>query len=187
MKYQEMTKEQLVQKLLKMEEEISALKKSESDFKNLRENLLRLGDIGKMLASDTEKNTEVVLDKEKTILIVDDNDTFREYVITILDIHGLNIIEAEDGEDAIEKCKQYEGPIDMLLTDVVMPGMNGKELSEKIRKLYPDIKILFMSGYSEDILVHPDVYDILNSEVNFLQKPFTSKDLIKKINMELNK
>lgn len=114
----------------------------------------------------------------KTILVVEDRYEVREFINKMLTDKGYNILCAEDGKDALEKISKYKGEVDLLLTDVVMPHMSGKTLSEKIKKQYPEIKIIFMSGYTDDAIVY---HGVLEDGANFLQKPFTISNLLQKI------
>jgi FixJ family two-component response regulator len=94
------------------------------------------------------------------------------------------VLSAQSPTDALALCEKYGDTIDLLVTDVVMPGMNGKELKERIEVKYPGIKVLFMSGYPADIVAHRGV---LEEGVEFLQKPFTQILLAKKIREVLNR
>jgi CheY-like chemotaxis protein len=80
--------------------------------------------------------------------------------------------------DALEFCTRHEGPIHLLLTDVIMPQMNGRELGERVRTLCPDIRILYMSGYTDDAVV---LHGVLAEGMAFLQKPFTAEVLARKV------
>ncbi|MBI5605826.1 MAG: PAS domain S-box protein, partial [Deltaproteobacteria bacterium] len=112
------------------------------------------------------------------ILVVEDDNLVRDLVRKILTMHGHLVLEAQNGEEAIRLCQDYEGRIDLLTTDVVMPGMNGPELSRRVLALRPEMKVLFMSGYSDNLFPQ---YGILYSGKNFIQKPFAPNDLINKI------
>ena len=96
----------------------------------------------------------------------------------ILETHGYKVIEAQNGEDALQLTNRHSGDIHLLLTDVIMPGMNGKILSEHLRLLRPDIKILFMSGYSADMM---GLQIIKASKMPFIQKPFSTSQLLYKV------
>jgi len=87
-------------------------------------------------------------------------------------------LEAENGEDALRMSKAYGGPIDLLITDVVMPRMGGKETAERLQALYPYMKVLYMSGYMDNSILQQD---ILADGVNFLQKPFSPQALLHKV------
>jgi len=86
------------------------------------------------------------------------------------------------GIDALRVRKEYEGPIHLLLTDVVMPKMGGKELSERLQPLYPRMKVIYMSGYTDNAIVR---HGILAPELNFLEKPFTPEGLARKVRKAL--
>ncbi|HEY3760154.1 MAG TPA: PAS domain S-box protein [Verrucomicrobiae bacterium] len=111
----------------------------------------------------------------ETILLVEDERPVRELVARILEKHGYKIFQAGNGDEAVEMWNQKKDGIDLLLTDLIMPGaMNGRELAETLWKERPDLKVIFSSGYSADI-VGKDFK--LESEVNFLQKPYHPQTL----------
>ncbi len=120
---------------------------------------------------------------DETILVVEDEESLRQYLIDVLQPRGYNIISAASGEDAIEINTGYKNDIHLLLTDVIMPGMNGKELADKILKERPDIKVVFMSGYTDDTIAH---HGVLDEGINFLQKPVKSGVLEQKIRQVLD-
>jgi PAS domain S-box-containing protein len=135
--------------------------------------------------TDTETAETVVVVRKpictrgtETILVVEDNDIVRKLANAVLNQQGYTVLVAEDGENALRILAEYDGKVDMVLTDVVMPGMSGKELSELILTHYPDMKILFMSGYAEDVIMHQGV---LEKGVAFLHKPFTVQVLAAKV------
>lgn len=115
---------------------------------------------------------------DETILLAEDNDSVRQLTRQILEAHGYKVLEAQNGTDALQLANRHSGNIQMLLTDVVMPGMSGKILSEHLRQLRPDIKILFMSGYSADMM---GLQIIKASQMPFLQKPFSPSQLLFKV------
>jgi CheY-like chemotaxis protein len=106
----------------------------------------------------------------ETILLVEDDVMVRSICVDILKERGYIILEAENGEDALHVFDRYHGTVDLLLTDVVMPKMGGTELAEKLRKLAPDIQVVFMSGYTENAIVHQGV---LKEGIYFIHKPLT--------------
>lgn len=110
----------------------------------------------------------------ETILLVEDDEMVRKLSVDTLSTLGYTILEAENGEDALQVCSRFHGKVDLLLTDVVMPKMNGVELAEKITELYPKAKVLFMSGYTENAIVR---HGILADDVNFIHKPVTPTSL----------
>ena len=115
---------------------------------------------------------------EETILLVEDDELVRKVVIRILGDLGYKIIEACEGKQALERISEYGDKIDIVITDLVMPGMSGKELAKRIVDIIPDCKILFVSGYTSDFVTYEE---LINKNTDFLQKPFTAESLIKKL------
>jgi len=114
----------------------------------------------------------------ETILLVEDEEMVRVLATRILSSHGYLVLEAEDGEEALEVCRRHEGPIGLLITDVVMPGMNGRELADQLAAINPDAAVLFVSGYTGGALVE---HGALRDGTNFLQKPFSPQHLVEKV------
>ena len=114
----------------------------------------------------------------ETILVVEDQKAVRSFTKAALKQYGYHVIEASDGDEAIAVARQYSGEIHLLLTDVVLPGMNGKELSGKLRALRANLKVLFISGYTADVIAHRGV---LSRGVAFLHKPFSPGELATKV------
>lgn len=118
-----------------------------------------------------------------TILVVEDEIQVRELVVEMLHITGYKVIEAENGKRAIELYNANSEEIKLILTDVVMPEMNGRKLIENIPNFKAGTKVLFMSGYTDSAI---DSQGILKPETHFIQKPFSPMDLLKKIEGILN-
>jgi two-component system, cell cycle sensor histidine kinase and response regulator CckA len=131
-----------------------------------------------------ERLREIPLSGKETVLLVEDEAEILNLAKAALRRHGYKVLSAQSPSDALALCEKYGDTIDLLITDVVMPGMNGKELKDKVELKYPDIKVLFMSGYPADIVAHRGV---LEEGVEFLQKPFSQIILAKKIREVLNK
>jgi two-component system cell cycle sensor histidine kinase/response regulator CckA len=110
----------------------------------------------------------------ETVLLVEDEDVVRALVREILESFGYDVLEAPDGAAALETSSAHDGPIDLVLTDVVMPGMGGPELISRLRGKRPDAKVVFTSGYSEDAIANDGV---LHPGARFLEKPFTAATL----------
>lgn len=120
----------------------------------------------------------------ETILLVEDEDPVRRAAVEVLNILGYEVFEAANGEEAIKIARKINKPIHLLLTDLIMPRMNGRELSEKIKSLHSESEILFMSGYNDDIISD---HGILDENVNFINKPFTPLMLASRIREILEK
>jgi signal transduction histidine kinase/CheY-like chemotaxis protein len=114
----------------------------------------------------------------ETVLLVEDSSAVRELVTLTLSAQGYNIVKASNGEEALSLFKNYDGRIDLLLTDIVMPHMGGKELADRIIELDPAIKVIFTSGYTDEAISH---YGMLDPEITFLQKPFSPGALVAKV------
>jgi PAS domain S-box-containing protein len=115
---------------------------------------------------------------DATILVVEDQDAVRFFATAALIQLGYRVLESSNGDDAIAAAASHPGRLDMLLTDVVLPGMNGKELSERLKKLRPDLKVLFISGYTADVIAD---HGVLERGMAFLQKPFSPEELAAKV------
>jgi two-component system, cell cycle sensor histidine kinase and response regulator CckA len=114
----------------------------------------------------------------ETVLLVEDERGVRELAREYLETSGYRVIEAEDGHTALELAGMHAGPIDVLLTDVVMPGIGGRELAQRVTQIRPAIKVLYMTGYTDHAIVH---HGILESGAVLLQKPFTLATLASKL------
>ena len=119
----------------------------------------------------------------ETILLVEDEDVVRGLTRKILMQAGYNVLDAAGGEEAIRLCRTHAGAIDLLLTDVVMPGISGKEIADRLLELRPETRILFMSGYTDEAIVQ---HGVLDEGVEFIQKPFTWVGLARKVRDVLN-
>src|SRR5438128_1711702 len=100
---------------------------------------------------------------------VDDEAIVRRLVHEVLRMNGYTVLEAIQGDDALRLCEEHPGGIDLLLTDVMMPGMSGRELAERAAVLRPETRVLFMSGYTDDAVLRHGVFD---ADIAFIQKPF---------------
>lgn len=114
----------------------------------------------------------------ETILLVEDEEMIRTLGIEILQMKGYTVLAAFDGAEALAISERYEGPIHLLLTDVVMPQMGGRELAERLTKMRPETKVIYMSGYTDDAIVH---YGVRETGIAFLQKPFKPDALTQKV------
>jgi two-component system cell cycle sensor histidine kinase/response regulator CckA len=113
-----------------------------------------------------------------TILIVEDDPGIRDLSAKILSRCGYIVLAAGGGEEAREICERHDGAIHLLLSDVVMPGMTGPMVAEMLTAMRPGLKVVFMSGYTDDVVVR---HGVMEHEVPFLQKPFTPERLANKI------
>ena len=126
--------------------------------------------------------TEIMPGSE-TILLLEDEDMVRNLARQILEGAGYKVVEVSRGEEAIKRFAAEDGSIDLLLTDVVMPEMSGKEVADRVCELSPSLKVLFMSGYTDEAIVH---HGVLDSNVQFIQKPFTPAALTTKVRQVLD-
>ncbi len=113
-----------------------------------------------------------------TVLVVDDDLSVLRVAAKVLRRGGFDVLEAGSGDAALAVAEEVKGQIDLLLTDVVMPNMNGRELSETLLSRYPDVRVLFMSAYTEDEVI---LQGVRVAEVNFINKPFSVEGLREKV------
>lgn len=129
------------------------------------------------------KKKEVPITGHETILVVEDDVSVRRLACSILQKGGYKVLEAKDVHDAIGLSKKHEGPIHLMIVDVIMPGMKGPEVYAQVAAYHPETKVLYMSGYTDDVIAH---HGILKEGIQFIQKPFTAKALTSKIREILN-
>ena len=132
------------------------------------------------------KKTEIssdLLKGSETILITEDEDDVRHFASEVLRMHGYNVLEASNGGMALLKCENYKSRIHLLITDVVMPEMSGSELIARLKSLHREMKVLYMSGYTDDAVIK---HGIPEKKVNFLQKPFSPYALLEKVRKVLD-
>ena len=120
----------------------------------------------------------------ETICFVEDEESVRRLIRIVLETQGYTVIAAESGEEALARAADHRGKIDLLLTDVVMPGMNGRELVERFRRRWPLVHVLYMSGYTGDAVIR---YGVETAADAFMQKPFTPLALARKIRQTLDR
>ena len=121
---------------------------------------------------------EIPQSQGETILLVEDDASILKLGIRILENLGYKVLSTTRSKEAKKMAEEYDGQINLLLTDVVMPQMNGRELSEQLQSQYPQLKILFMSGYTANVIAHRGVLD---EGIKFISKPFSPKEIALKI------
>jgi two-component system, cell cycle sensor histidine kinase and response regulator CckA len=132
----------------------------------------------RMFESEPNAEAENDLNGTETILLVEDEETVRNLVRETLGTYGYKVLEAANGADGLLIYEQYAESIDLLLTDSVMPGMGGNDLAKALLKISPHLKVLFMSGYTDEIIIN---HGILDKTANFIQKPFTPRTLARSV------
>jgi YesN/AraC family two-component response regulator len=118
----------------------------------------------------------------ETIMLVEDEPAILKMTTIMLEKLGYTVLATSKPAEAIRLAQERPGRIDLLMTDVVMPGMNGLDLARKLLTIYPDLKRLFMSGYTANVIAH---HGVLYEGVNFIQKPFSRKSLAAKLRQVL--
>ena len=129
------------------------------------------------------KSSKLLLGRGETVLLVEDESVLLVLVKRLLESLGYTVLSAPGPDDALRLAEEHIGEIHLLLTDVIMPKMNGRDLAHQLTTLYPDMKHLFMSGYTSDVIAHQG---ILDEGVNFIQKPMSKNDLAAKVRKVLD-
>jgi two-component system cell cycle sensor histidine kinase/response regulator CckA len=114
----------------------------------------------------------------ETVLIVEDEKALRRAARRILSKAGYTVLEAADGAEALRVLEGHVGPLHLLLTDMILPGLNGREVAERISASRPGLKVLFSSGYTNDAVLRDGVLD---ASAHFLAKPYTAESLVRKV------
>jgi DNA-binding NtrC family response regulator len=114
----------------------------------------------------------------ETILLVEDEESVRGFIRTLLERSGYAVLDASNGHEAIDIVSARGSAIHLLVTDVVMPRMSGRELAENVRSISPGIRLLYVSGYTDDAVFR---HGMTEGEINFIQKPFRSMDFLRKV------
>lgn len=130
------------------------------------------------LWKESEKTGPLAMGQGESILLVEDDPNILIMGRTMLKKLGYRVLTANSPDEALRRAGQHTGTLDLLITDVIMPGMNGKELSQQLLMLYPTLKLIYMSGYTANVIAH---HGVLDAGVHFLQKPFTGWDISTKI------
>jgi PAS domain S-box-containing protein len=120
----------------------------------------------------------------ETILVVEDEVEVRKLAVRILQRQGYTVLDAPDGDGALVICGERKDPIHLILTDVVMPGMSGRQLADRLGSFHPEMKVLYMSGYTDNAITH---HGVLEKGMNYIQKPFTVDGLARKVREVLDK
>jgi two-component system, cell cycle sensor histidine kinase and response regulator CckA len=120
----------------------------------------------------------------ETVLVVEDDESLRKLAIKALEKYGYTVLTAADGREALRTCQEYKDPIHIMVTDVIMPGISGKDLANRLTDMMPDMKVLYMSGYTDNVIVH---HGVLEKGIAFLQKPFTPEGLARKVREVIEK
>jgi CheY-like chemotaxis protein len=136
------------------------------------------------LPDNTAETAPPIPRGSEIVLLVEDEDAVRSLVRGLLRSRGYTVLEASNAPEAVRISNDFVGPIHILLTDVVMPEVSGRELADQLRQLRPEMRLLYMSGYTEDTIVH---HGVMTSDAGFLQKPFTPDLLLRKVREMLDR
>jgi hypothetical protein len=128
--------------------------------------------------SSSSEESRVATRGSETLLVVEDEEVVRTLVRVALEGQGYTVLTASEGKDALEVLRMHSGQVDLLITDVIMPGISGRELVEETRKTRPGLRVLYMSGYTDDAL---DRNGLQGTPDQFIQKPFTPLTLARKV------
>lgn len=131
-----------------------------------------------------EKISEDGLTGSETILVVEDDETLRRLTSRVLAYYGYRVLKAPNGDEALKVSQEHEGPIHLILTDVIMPGMNVREMAEQIQSRRKESKVLYMSGYTDESI---SWYGVLEPGIHLLEKPYTPERLARKVREVLDR
>ena len=137
-----------------------------------------LPQVDKPLTELKEEVSKEVQRGNETVLIVEDEETVRKLAVRMLKGLGYRVLEAPEGGTALLLCEEFKEPIHLIVTDVVMPGMSGRKLVDRLKEIHPEMNVLYMSGYTDNAIVH---HGILEEGTNFIRKPFTLDGLARKV------
>jgi len=133
---------------------------------------------------DKATTTDEIPRGNETILVVEDDEAVRKLAVRVLEKQGYTVLEAQQANEALNVCRQRKEPIHLILVDVVMPDISGRQLVDSVKQVWQDFKVLYMSGYTDNAIVH---HGVLEKGVNYLQKPFTFEGLARKVREVLDK
>jgi CheY-like chemotaxis protein len=135
-------------------------------------------------APRTAPETTATFEGTETILLVEDAEQLRRLAKHVLELSHYTVLDSQSPAHALEVARAHDGKIDLLLTDVVMPGMSGPEVAASLNLERPGVPVLYMSGYTDDAIVH---HGVLDAGTQFIQKPFTPKALVRRVHETLNR
>lgn len=138
--------------------------------------------MGEEMVYTAEATAELPKGKGETVLLVEDEAMIREIAQTMLKELGYRVLVADTPGEAIELAKKHTAEIQLLITDVIMPEMNGRDLANSIHGLSPEVACLFISGYTANVIAH---HGVLDDDVYFLPKPFSMNDLALKVHQAM--
>ncbi len=134
--------------------------------------------VGEAYVAEDQGVPQILLGRGETVLVAEDEDAILKLTARMLQGLGYTVLTALSPTHAEQLAKAQTGPIDLLITDVVMPEMSGRDLADRLRNFYPDLKVLYMSGYTADVIAHRGV---LEENMQFISKPFSQRDLARKV------
>ena len=139
---------------------------------------LELGRTGAAQSPHQRLHLAPIRQPSATILLAEDNDNLRDLLHRVLEGDGFSVLPAADGAEALRLCQQHNGTIDLMVTDIVMPGLNGLQLSEQLRAAHPEMKFLFITGFADEF---PELRGLIKYGATILEKPFLPSELLRKV------
>ena len=180
--HDDLRRKQVIRELEDIRLKLSELASGSEGASTLQEELITLSWRIEKLTGEFMPNDSVPGEESsaKVILVVDDNDELRTFIKHALELSDYSVLEASDGNVAMTLLENA-ATIDLVLSDVILPGMKGPEIVKKVRDKFPEVKVIFMSGYIVEGIVNQDVEKIVTSGQNFLTKPFPTRRLLEAI------